>query len=95
MLFRIFNYPPNLSPSDGKPIWGVGEHTDYGVLTILKQDDSGGLQVKSKSGWVAAIVTRRLVHRQVLADYRLNPSQVGLLRLHSRFLCLQHRRYAR
>lgn len=34
--------------------WGVGEHTDYGLLTILKQDDSGGLQVKSKSGWVDA-----------------------------------------
>ncbi|MEH1853411.1 MAG: 2-oxoglutarate and iron-dependent oxygenase domain-containing protein [Nostoc sp.] len=54
VLFRIFNYPPNLSPSDGEPIWGVGEHTDYGVLTILKQDNSGGLQVKSKSHWVAA-----------------------------------------
>ncbi|WP_375467726.1 isopenicillin N synthase family dioxygenase [uncultured Nostoc sp.] len=54
VLFRIFNYPPHLSPSDGEPIWGVGEHTDYGVLTILKQDDSGGLEVKSKSGWVAA-----------------------------------------
>ncbi|MBE8990688.1 isopenicillin N synthase family dioxygenase [Nostoc sp. LEGE 12450] len=54
VLFRIFNYPPNLSPSDSDPIWGVGEHSDYGVLTILKQDDSGGLQVKSKLGWVAA-----------------------------------------
>lgn len=53
-LFRIFNYPPDLSPSDDQPRWGVGEHTDYGVLTILKQDDLGGLQVKSKSGWIAA-----------------------------------------
>ncbi len=33
----------------------VGEHTDYGVLTILKQDDSGGLQVKSPAqGWIEA-----------------------------------------
>ncbi|AFY31162.1 isopenicillin N synthase family oxygenase [Calothrix sp. PCC 7507] len=53
-LFRIFNYPPDLSHLDDQPRWGVGEHTDYGVLTILKQDDLGGLQVKSKSGWVAA-----------------------------------------
>jgi isopenicillin N synthase-like dioxygenase len=53
-LFRIFNYPPDLSLPDGEDKWGVGEHTDYGVLTILKQDDSGGLQVKSKSGWIAA-----------------------------------------
>ncbi|HEY9632325.1 MAG TPA: 2-oxoglutarate and iron-dependent oxygenase domain-containing protein [Coleofasciculaceae cyanobacterium] len=53
-LFRIFNYPSNpLLPDDGHR-WGVGEHTDYGVLTILKQDDSGGLQVKSKSRWIAA-----------------------------------------
>ncbi|MBW4605644.1 MAG: isopenicillin N synthase family oxygenase [Hassallia sp. WJT32-NPBG1] len=53
-LFRIFYYPPHLSPPGGENRWGVGEHTDYGVLTILKQDDSGGLQVKSKSGWIAA-----------------------------------------
>ncbi|MGH9801438.1 MAG: isopenicillin N synthase family dioxygenase, partial [Blastocatellia bacterium] len=48
-LFRIFNYP---KPESGEQAaWGVGEHTDYGILTILKQDDSGGLQVKSKDGW--------------------------------------------
>ena len=54
ILFRIFNYP--YSPrTDGKDIaWGVGEHTDYGLLTILRQDDAGGLQVKSKSRWIDA-----------------------------------------
>ncbi|MDZ8055450.1 MAG: isopenicillin N synthase family dioxygenase [Aulosira sp. ZfuVER01] len=51
ILFRIFNYPPN---SSSQSAWGVGEHTDYGVLTILKQDKVGGLQVKSKSGWIDA-----------------------------------------
>ena len=51
ILFRIFNYPPN---SSSQSEWGVGEHTDYGVLTILKQDNIGGLQVKSKSGWIDA-----------------------------------------
>jgi len=50
ILFRIFNYPPHSESF----AWGVGEHTDYGLLTILKQDDSGGLQVKSKSGWIEA-----------------------------------------
>ncbi|HMV49166.1 MAG TPA: 2-oxoglutarate and iron-dependent oxygenase domain-containing protein [Blastocatellia bacterium] len=50
-LFRIFNYPPL---PDSEQLWSVGEHTDYGLLTILKQDDSGGLQVKTKTGWIAA-----------------------------------------
>jgi isopenicillin N synthase-like dioxygenase len=54
ILFRIFNYPVDPSPPNKKVGWGVGEHTDYGVLTILKQDGSGGLQVKTRSGWVDA-----------------------------------------
>ncbi|MGH6636215.1 MAG: isopenicillin N synthase family dioxygenase [bacterium] len=54
ILFRIFHYPAMTpSPAD-EPRWGAGEHTDYGVLTILKQDDTGGLEVKSRSGWIAA-----------------------------------------
>ncbi len=53
-LFRIFNYPSDPSFDPASPRWGVGEHTDYGVLTILKQDDAGGLQVKSRDRWVEA-----------------------------------------
>jgi isopenicillin N synthase-like dioxygenase len=49
-LFRIFNYPPPSDPT----LWGVGEHTDYGLLTILLQDDAGGLEVRSRSRWVSA-----------------------------------------
>jgi isopenicillin N synthase-like dioxygenase len=49
VLFRIFHYPP----ADG-PGWGVGEHTDYGLLTLLLQDDNGGLQVHTPQGWVDA-----------------------------------------
>jgi len=45
-LFRIFNYPPHDGFRYGEDSLGVGEHTDYGYLTILKQDSSGGLQVK-------------------------------------------------
>ena len=47
VLFRIFRYPP--TDEDG---WGVGEHTDYGLLTILAQDGSGGLQVRGPDGWL-------------------------------------------
>jgi isopenicillin N synthase-like dioxygenase len=54
ILFRIFNYPPQPAQLQEEQAWGVGEHTDYGLLTILKQDKTGGLEVKSKSGWVEA-----------------------------------------
>ncbi len=54
ILFRIFNYPAVSRSSGAHTRWGVGEHTDYGLLTILKQDDVGGLEVKSRHGWVAA-----------------------------------------
>jgi isopenicillin N synthase-like dioxygenase len=54
ILFRVFNYPSQSSMRDSETGWGVGEHTDYGLLTILKQDQSGGLQVKIGSRWVDA-----------------------------------------
>lgn len=54
ILFRIFNYPFVKKPDNADIAWGVGEHTDYGLLTILRQDDTGGLQVKSRSRWVEA-----------------------------------------
>ncbi|UJR16079.1 hypothetical protein I4U23_002992 [Adineta vaga] len=55
-LFRIFNYPASFCQQEGNEnLWGVGEHTDYGMLTILLQDDIGGLQVKtSKNEWIQA-----------------------------------------
>ena len=49
LLFRVFEYPAD----DGEG-WGVGEHTDYGLLTLLAQDENGGLQVKTPNGWIEA-----------------------------------------
>ncbi|PPK70989.1 2-oxoglutarate and iron-dependent oxygenase domain-containing protein [Actinokineospora auranticolor] len=49
-LFRIFHYPAQPAGTAG---WGVGEHTDYGLLTILKQDHNGGLEVRAPAGWVS------------------------------------------
>lgn len=48
VLLRLFRYPPEA------PGWGVAEHTDYGLLTILKQDASGGLEVRSGASWLEA-----------------------------------------
>jgi len=53
LLFRIFHYPPQSSHDAAEYPWGVGAHTDYGILTILKQDMVGGLEVQTRQGWVA------------------------------------------
>lgn len=53
VLFRIFHYPP--SEVGAADQWGVGEHTDYGLLTLLRQDSHGGLQVRAPDGgWIDA-----------------------------------------
>jgi len=51
VLFRIFHYPPSPPAADD---WGVGEHTDYGLLTLLAQDGNGGLSVRTPDGWIDA-----------------------------------------
>ncbi len=53
LLFRIFHYPPPKKPDEVRS-WGVGEHTDYGLLTILKQDNCGGLEIKRDGLWIEA-----------------------------------------
>jgi isopenicillin N synthase-like dioxygenase len=49
VLFRIFHYPA-LADNAEADEWGVGEHTDYGLLTLLAQDEHGGLQVRTPEG---------------------------------------------
>ena len=46
-------YPPQ--PSElGADRFGVSAHTDFGVLTVLCQDDIGGLELESLDGeWIA------------------------------------------
>ena len=49
---RLLHYPPisKNSPSD---LYGSAPHTDFGCLTILAQDDIGGLQVQTREGeWI-------------------------------------------
>jgi isopenicillin N synthase-like dioxygenase len=55
VLFRIFNYPArDPGGEEWRSAWGVGEHTDYGLLTLLAQDRHGGLQIKAREGWIEA-----------------------------------------
>jgi isopenicillin N synthase-like dioxygenase len=83
VLFRIFNYPPDVH-GGAEPSWGVGEHTDYGLLTILKQDDAGGLEVKSQGEWIPAppipgsfiCNIGDMLDRMTAGDYRSTPHRV-------------------
>lgn len=50
---RLLYYPPT-NPAEAD-LYGSAPHTDFGCLTILAQDDVGGLQVQTPAGaWVDA-----------------------------------------
>lgn len=81
VLFRIFHYPPGDRLGSG---WGVGEHTDYGLLTILAQDDQPGLQVHGPGGWIDVPAERDvfvvnlgdMLERMTGGRYRSTPHRV-------------------
>jgi isopenicillin N synthase-like dioxygenase len=50
-----FVYYPQQPEDMGEDQFGVGPHTDFGVLTVLCQDSVGGLQVEDINGdWIHA-----------------------------------------
>ncbi len=53
---QIVYYPPQ-PPELGDDQFGVAAHTDYGCITLLWQDDNGGLQVRERSSgrWIDAV----------------------------------------
>jgi isopenicillin N synthase-like dioxygenase len=81
ILFRIFRYPP--LPAGARE-WSVGEHTDYGLLTILAQDATGGLEVRGPDGWIAAppiddalvVNLGDMLERMTAGRYRSTPHRV-------------------
>jgi len=53
-ILRLLHYPPHPGSFDGN-VYGAGAHTDYGNLTLLAQDETGGLEVRTRDGdWVVA-----------------------------------------
>ncbi|WP_043307789.1 2-oxoglutarate and iron-dependent oxygenase domain-containing protein [Pseudomonas sp. ML96] len=53
-VFRMIHYPPRQTASSAEQ-QGAGAHTDYGCVTLLYQDNAGGLQVQDVRGeWIDA-----------------------------------------
>ncbi|MCC5779019.1 isopenicillin N synthase family oxygenase [Nitratireductor sp. B36] len=51
-FLRLLHYPTQKAEEG---LFGSAPHTDYGFITLLAQDDVGGLEVKNKAGdWVPA-----------------------------------------
>ena len=53
-VLRLLHYPPHPGRFDGSQ-YGAAPHTDYGNVTVLAQDDTGGLEVRERDGtWIDA-----------------------------------------
>ncbi len=53
-MLRFIKYPPHPASAQRNQI-GAGAHTDWGGITILAQDTSGGLEVENVAGeWLSA-----------------------------------------
>ena len=48
-LMKLIRYPGRDATAADQ---GVGAHKDAGLITLLLQDDRGGLQVETPRGWV-------------------------------------------
>jgi isopenicillin N synthase-like dioxygenase len=84
-ILRLLRYPPNPQAAAlEKTQPGCGAHSDYGYLTILAQDQVGGLQVQNRAGkWIDA--------KPVPGAYVCNIGDMMAQWTNDRFAATQHR----
>ncbi|MGL3608068.1 isopenicillin N synthase family dioxygenase [Rhizobium sp. G187] len=80
-----FVWYPAQDPGSDATQFGVGPHTDFGVLTVLCQDNVGGLEVEDKNGeWIVAppipgtllVNVADLLARWTDGEYKSTPHRV-------------------
>lgn len=80
-FLRLLHYPTQ--PQE-EGLFGSAPHTDYGFITLLAQDDVGGLEVRNKAGdWVAA--------RPVPGTFVMNVGDILARWSNNRFVSTPHR----
>jgi isopenicillin N synthase-like dioxygenase len=53
VVVRQLRYPPQPRDAASDRL-GCGAHTDWGLITILLQDDCGGLEIETEGRWIEA-----------------------------------------
>jgi isopenicillin N synthase-like dioxygenase len=80
---RMLHYPPQ-PPDAPEDLFGSAPHTDYGFLTLVCQDDTGGLEVKRRDGgWISA--------RPVPGAFVMNAADILMRWTNNRLLSTPHR----
>ncbi|KAH0849586.1 hypothetical protein HID58_096256, partial [Brassica napus] len=76
-MFRLNHYPPcpliNKNTNGGKNVIGFGEHTDPQIISVLRSNNTSGLQISlTDSSWISVLTNGRFksVKHRVLANSR-------------------------
>jgi isopenicillin N synthase-like dioxygenase len=83
-FLRLLHYPPQ-EPDGPDDEFGSNPHTDYGFMTLLAQDSSGGLQVRAPDGGIWLDVPPRA------GAFVLNVGDVGARWSNDRLRSTPHR----